>query len=152
MLRIMLSNVMVVLGSLVFWAASAHAQVAIIAHKSVPADEIKKTELLDFYTGDIKKWGNQTPVVVFDLKSKSEVKEVFYNFLGRSPSRMKSIWLKKMLSGEGEPPQALESEEEMVKKVAETAGAIGFVSKAKLNDEVKTLFIIENDADKKAKP
>lgn len=134
------------------WITVGQAQVAIIAHKSAPVDDIKKTELLDFYTGDIKKWANQTPVVVFDLKPKSEVKEVFYNFLGRSPSRMKSIWLKKMLSGEGEPPQALESEEEMVKKVAETAGAIGFVSKAKLNDEVKTLFIIEDDADKKTKP
>jgi len=137
--------------SLLIWASATQSQVAIIAHKSVPISEIKKAELLDFYTGDIKKWDNQTPVVVFDLKPKSEAKEAFYDFLGRSPSRMKSIWLKRMLSGEGEPPQALESEDEMVKKVAATAGAIGFVSIAKINGEVKTLFVIE-DADKGKKP
>lgn len=150
MIELMIKRALLALLSLFIWASVGRTQVAIIAHKSVPVDEIKKTELLDFYTGDVKKWRNQMTVVVFDLKPKLEVRDIFYNFLGKSPSRMKSIWLKKMLSGEGEPPQALESEEEMVKKVAETAGAIGFVSKAKLNDEVKTLFIIE-DADKEAK-
>ncbi len=129
--------------SFVVWASSAQSQVAVIANKAVPINEIKKTELLDFYTGDTKKWDNQIPVIVFDLKLKSAVKDTFYNFLGKSPSRMKSIWLKKMLSGEGEPPKALESEEDMLKKVAETSGAIGFVSKEKINGEVKTLLIIE---------
>lgn len=136
--------------SLAIGVSAGQAQVAIIANKAVPINEIKKTELLDFYTGDIKKWDNQIPVIVFDLKLKSAVKDTFYNFLGKSPSRMKSIWLKKMLSGEGEPPKALESEEDMLKRVAETLGAIGFVNKAKINGEVKTLLIIEeNEHDKK---
>jgi ABC-type phosphate transport system substrate-binding protein len=129
--------------SLGFWATSAAAQVAVIANKSVPLTEIKKSELLDFYSGDIKKWSNDLPVVLFDLKPKSEAKDTFYNFLGKSPSRMKSIWLKKMLMGEGEPPQAVESEEEMIKRVATTNGAIGFVSKNKVSGEVKTLFVID---------
>lgn len=127
------------------WAQGAFAQVAVIANKSVPADSITKTELLDFYTGDIKKWLNAKPVVVLDLKPKGEVRDTFYEFLGKSSSRMKSIWLKKMLSGEGDPPEALQSEEEMLKKVASTPGAIGFVSKSKASKEVKTLFVIKKE-------
>ncbi|MEE9169692.1 MAG: hypothetical protein V3U73_07985, partial [bacterium] len=96
---------------LLFWASSAPAQVSVIAHKSVPLDEIERLQLLDFYTGDIRAWSNGEPVVVFDLKPKGEVKKAFYNFLGKSSSRMKSIWMKKMLSGEGDPPEALVSEE-----------------------------------------
>lgn len=128
---------------LLFCGTGVLAQVAVIAHKSVPEDSIKKNELLDFYTGDIKKWSNGVPVVVLDLKLKCEAKNMFYKFLGKSSSRMKSIWLKKMLSGEGDPPKSLKSEEEMLNKVASTPGAIGFVSQTKVSREVKTLILIQ---------
>ena len=126
-------------------AGSCFAQVAVIAHKSVPVEKISKSELLDFYSGDIRKWSDGEPVIVLDLKPKGEVKETFYSFLGKSTSRMKSIWMKKMLSGEGGPPEALESEQKMIEKVAATPGAIGFVSQSKVSGEVKVLVTIEQE-------
>ena len=123
--------------------SAAFSQVAVIANLSVPVDQIEKNELENFYTGDIRKWSDGEPVVVFDLKPKGEVKDTFYNFLGKSTSRMKSIWMKNMLSGEGEPPESLKSEEELLKKVAATPGAIGFISQAKVTDEVKVLIVID---------
>ncbi len=125
------------------WPETSFSQVAVIAHKSVPIDKIKKSELLDFYTGDIKKWINGDKVIVNDLKPKGEVKKIFYKFLGKTPSRMKSIWLKNMLSGEGDPPEALKSEEEMLQKIAATPGAIGFLSHTKVDNNVKTLIVIK---------
>ncbi len=124
------------------WPETSFSQVAVIAHKSVPVDTIKKSELLDFYTADIKKWINGDKVIVNDLKPKGEVKKIFYKFLGKTPSRMKSIWLKNMLSGEGDPPEALKSEEEMLQKIAATPGAIGFLSHTKVDNNVKTLILI----------
>jgi ABC-type phosphate transport system substrate-binding protein len=124
------------------WATNSGAQVVVIAHKSVPMDTIKKNLLLDFYAYDIKKWSDGQSIIVLDLRSQSEVKTAFYNYLGKSSSRMKSIWLKKMLSGEGDPPEAMNSEEELLRKVAATAGAIGFVSKAKVRENVKILLEI----------
>lgn len=120
---------------------ASFAQVAVIAHKDVPVDSIKHSELLNFYVLDIKAWSNGTPVVVFDLKPKDSVKEDFYDFLGKSTSRMKSIWMKKLLSGEGNPPEALKSEEEMLQKVATTIGAIGFVSKDSIDEKIKVLLV-----------
>ncbi len=125
------------------WAETSFSQVAVIAHKSVPVDTIKKSELLDFYTADIKKWINGDKVIVNDLKPKGEVKKIFYKFLGKTPSRMKSIWLRNMLSGEGDPPEALKSEEEMLQKIAATPGAIGFLSQTKVDNNVKTLIVIK---------
>ena len=122
---------------------NAFAQVAIIAHKSVPVTKIKKSQLLDFYTGDIRMWSNGEPVLVFDLKRKSETREAFYNFIGKSSSRMKSIWMKRMLSGEGDPPEALASSNEMLKKVASTPGAIGFINQNNLSGDVKVLLLID---------
>lgn len=134
--------VIVTLLFLFSWAEASFSQVAVIAHKSAPVDKIKKTELLDFYTGDIKKWSDGSNVIVKDLKPKGDVKRIFYKFLGKTPSRMKSIWLKSMLSGEGDPPEAMKSEEEMLQKIAATPGAIGFLSHTKVNNNVKTLIVI----------
>ncbi len=135
--------VIVTLLFLFSWPETSFSQVAVIAHKSVPIDKIKKSELLDFYTGDIKKWINGDKVIVNDLKPKGEVKKIFYKFLGKTPSRMKSIWLRNMLSGEGDPPEALKSEEEMLQKIAATPGAIGFLSHTKVDNNVKTLIVIK---------
>ena len=50
-----------------------------------------------------------------------------------------------MLSGEGDPPEALTSESEMLKKVANTPGAIGFVSEKNASPDVKILTIIKKE-------
>jgi ABC-type phosphate transport system substrate-binding protein len=125
------------------WPQFSLAQVAVIAHKAVPVDTLSQAQLFDVFSGDIKIWSNKVRVVVFDLKPAGEAKEAFYKLLGKTPSRMKSIWLKKLLMGEGDPPEALLSEEEVLKKVAATRGAIGFVDKAKVTPEVKMIVIVE---------
>ena len=125
-----------------FWAAGAWGQVAVIAHKEVPLDTLSKAQLLDFYSCEIKFWSKELPVVVLDLKPQTEAKTSFYKFLGMTASRMKSLWLKKMLMGEGEPPGAVKTEEEMLNKVATTPGALGFVSLKQSNKQVKTLMMI----------
>ncbi|HEX9654380.1 MAG TPA: hypothetical protein VGA99_11765, partial [bacterium] len=66
--------VIVIIISLLICAVSAFGQVVVIANKSVPVDTINKTDLLDYYTGDIRKWSDNQPVVVFDLKSNVEAK------------------------------------------------------------------------------
>lgn len=123
-------------------AASGHAQVAVVAHKSVPLDSLTKSQLLDYYSCEIKQWSKDLPIIVVDLKLQSDVKDAFYKFLGMTASRMKSIWLKKLLMGEGVEPLVVRSEEEMLKKVAATPGALGFVSASKVTDEMKALLFL----------
>lgn len=124
---------------------SGYSQVAIIANKSVKLDKIEQAELLDYYSRDLKFWDNGDPIVIFDLKVKNKVRDIFYNFLGKSSSRMKSIWMKKMLLGEGDPPEPLDSEKDMLSKIIETPGSIGFINADLVTDEVKLLRIINNE-------
>ena len=119
--------------------AGAAEEVVVIAHPSVPVETITKYEAHDIFAGDIHLWKNGERVVVFDLESKTAVKESFYRFIGRSTSRMKSIWMKHLLSGEGGPPRSLESETEMLERVGETPGSIGYVSATVADGTVKVL-------------
>ena len=125
------------------WANGALGQVAVVAHKSVPVDSISKSELLDLYTGETSIWRDGEPVVVFDLKERGKTRKTFYKFLGMASSRIKSIWLKRMLLGEADPPQSLKSEEELLRKVSTTKGAIGFLDRSKPNGKVKILMTIQ---------
>ena len=134
--------VMVIIFFILICTVRASGQVVVIANKSVPVNTLEKTDLLDFYTGDVRKWSDEQQVVVLDLKSKSEVKEIFYKFIGKSSSRMKSVWLKKMLLGEGDPPVSMNSEEDLLNKVASTPGAIGYISQATVSEEVKILIVV----------
>ena len=128
---------------LLFSASPASAtDVAVIVHPGVASDTLSKQRLHDYYIGDSRSWSDGMPVVLIDLKRKGAAKRAFYKFLGKSPSRMKSIWMKNMLAGEGNPPEALLSEEEVLEKVATTPGALGFVSVDKTDEGVKTLIVI----------
>lgn len=109
-------------------AATAQAQVAVVANPSVKDEKVDSRTLLDIYTGDIKTWSGGEPIVLVDLKEKTAAKIAFYRFLGMSLSRMKSIWMKNMLAGEGSPPKSIESEEQLLQHVASTPGAIGYAS------------------------
>jgi ABC-type phosphate transport system substrate-binding protein len=120
----------------------AYGDVAIIAHKDVPEDSLTEEQLRDIYAYDIRQWSNMQTVVVLDLKLKSDVRSAFYDYLGKSSSRMKSVWMKKMLLGEGDPPEVVADEETMIARVAALPGAIGFADAANVPDSVKVLAII----------
>jgi len=122
-------------------ATTASAQVAVIAHQDVPADSLTKNDLLNYYIGDVQSWDDGLTVVVYDLKSRGPVRDAFYEYLGKTSSRMRSIWLKRKLSGEGDPPESFETQEDLLKRVASTPGAIGFVQKSIVSDEAVKILV-----------
>ena len=123
--------------------STSHSQVSIITHPDNKTEKISKERLLDYYTGDIRVWEDGTPVIVYDYEMNITVRKIFFEMLGKSASRMKSIWMKRLLMGEGDPPTALKSEEEMIKKILKNKGAIGYVPSSYKNNSVKTLILID---------
>jgi ABC-type phosphate transport system substrate-binding protein len=117
----------------------AQGQVAVIAHESVPEDSLGRAELLDIYSCDVQLWQGNSKIVLVALKERSEVRDAFYDYLGRTSARIKSLWLKRKLSGEGDPPTYLESEEEVLALVQTTPGSLGFVSGERVTPEVKVV-------------
>ena len=124
-------------------AASAQAQVAVIANKSVSESSISSGKLVDIYCLRAKTWGNGKEIVPVTIKSDNETTQKFFSALGKSSMEMKKLWMKLQLTGEGQPPAGVGSDDEVLSKVASTPGAIGFVSSDKVNSSVKVLLTIK---------
>lgn len=124
-------------------SACSYAQVAVIANKSVADGSVSTSKVADIYSLRAKTWSNGQAVVLFTYKSDNNVTGPFFSALGKSSSDMKKAWMKIQLTGEGQAPEALGSEEEIINKVASTPGAIGFVSAGKVNDKVKVINTIK---------
>lgn len=124
-------------------ATAARAQV-VVAHKSVPADDIDARRLLDIYSLEETRWKDGTRIVLFDLKGKHELKDQFYGFLGRRPADMRRVWMRFILSGQGRSPTLLQSTEDVLDQIAETPGAIGYAPLALVTDTVKVIATIQD--------
>ena len=109
------------------WAAPAGA-VDVIAHPSHADDGIARAQLRGVFGMRVRAWPDGTPVRVFVLADDSSVHTEFSKaILQMYPYQLRQNWDRLLYSGTGQPPIQVGSEEEMLRRVAETPGAIGYV-------------------------
>lgn len=122
--------------------ASTSDRVAIIVHRSVPAEAVDKATISAIFGMRIKTWQDKTPVKVFVLKSDSETHASFCrDFLGLYPYQLERYWDREVFSGLGMRPTVVATPEEMLQKIRSVPGAIGYVDSqlARGQREVKVL-------------
>ena len=126
----------VVAATLVFSAASL-ANVAVIVHPSNGA-ALSQDDLNKIYMGRSKSFADGKAAEAVNLADSVAARADFdQKALGRSSSQMKAYWSKLVFTGKGTPPKELGSEQEVLDYVANTPGAIGYVSASAVNDKVK---------------
>jgi ABC-type phosphate transport system substrate-binding protein len=119
-----------------------NAQVAVIANKSVSENSITNDKLADIYLSKTKTWDDGSRIVRFTCKTDNDISGKFFSTVGKSHADMKKLWMKLQLTGAGQAPDALGSDEETINVVSSTPGAIGFIDAKKVNDKVKVLLTI----------
>ena len=118
------------------------AQVAVIANKSLSFHTIDLQTLRSLYFLDAKE-ADGTTVKLFCFKDENGATVQFFTAMGKSFNDTKKIWIRMKLTGNGEPPSAVASDEEMIAKVEATPGAIGFVAADKVSGKVKVLLTVK---------
>lgn len=114
-------------------------QIAVIAHPGVAVDSLSKTDLQEYYTLENNKWPDGSLVYVIEQKNDSEAKDLFYHFIRYKPRELKKMWMRVVLLGEGQTPKVVRSEAEVVERVANTPGAVGYVNATLVTEDVKVL-------------
>jgi ABC-type phosphate transport system substrate-binding protein len=127
--------------SLVLLASGAQfaaADVAVIVHPSNAAS-IDEEQIAKIFLGQTKTFSGGAEATPVDIKE-SPVREEFGNkVLRKSPSQLKALWARQIFTGGAKPPRELGSDEDVIKYVASTPGAIGYVDAGKANATVKVV-------------
>lgn len=99
-----------------------------IGHPGVGVTSITTNEAQLFLTLRLKTWPNGVPAKVFVLPDGDGLHRRFSNVvLGLYPYQLRRVWDRQLFSGTGQAPTTVANEEEMIRRVAATPGAIGYV-------------------------
>lgn len=115
-------------------------EIAVIAHPSVVPERRSPVFVANLFLVPAASWSDGTPVVPFDLKGDHPLKAEFYRrAAGRTLSQVRSDRSRRIFSGAGGPPIELDSPEEVLRRVARTPGAVGYVPRDLLDGSVRVI-------------
>ncbi|WP_286237453.1 hypothetical protein [Neptuniibacter halophilus] len=101
----------------------------VIVNRSVQLDTVSQQYLLSIFSMRTRIWPDGQPVHVFILApERNEHKTFVKQELGIFPYKLLNIWDRALFSGSGQSPVVVETETEMLQRVAATQGAIGYMS------------------------
>lgn len=110
------------------WAPTA-SPAEVIANAAYPDDAISRPLLRGVFGMRVRAWPDGTAVRVYVLADDNPVHQEFCKGVLRMyPYQLRHNWDRLMYSGTGQPPVTVTSEEELLLRVAETPGAVGYLA------------------------
>jgi len=132
-------------GTLLAWLLACPAvwagEMVVVANSSVPVDSLHRATVADIYLGNKTRWDNGDAIHVVMLKGGATHERFAQDTVGTTPVKLKNYWKKVVFTGTGTPPKIVRSEGDMVKAVANTSGAIGYVDSSTAHGDVKVIGI-----------
>lgn len=122
-------------------SAETDFNILIIAHDSVPLDAINKETVERIYLGKKRMYSNDEEILPVVMKSGDVHEKFLKDYVGKTSSQFETYWKKQIFSGKGSAPKSFKTEKDLVKYVARTRGAIGYISSDTKHDSVKVLNI-----------
>ncbi len=114
--------------------------VVVIANKSVSDTSLSQKSVSDIYLGKKSTWSDGSKINFVMLKGSAQ--DTFLEkYVRKSASQFNTFWKKQVFTGKGSPPKAFDSDSAMISFVAQTPGAIGYVSAGANVANVKTITI-----------
>lgn len=119
-------------------APLAMADVVVIINPANSAS-IDEEQIAKIFLGQTKTFSNGSEATPIDQKE-GPIREEFGNkLLKKNPSQLKAQWARQIFTGGAKPPKELGSDDEILKFVASTPGAIAYIDSSKVNKSVKVV-------------
>lgn len=140
-MRIILILLFAVMILFSFQQTALAVDVVIIANENVIVDEVDYRTIQRIFYGKKSRWPDDTKIIPVMLHS-GETHTLFVEeVLKKSVTKFIIYWKQALFTGKGIPPKSFDNENELVRYVAETSGAIGFVSSGARLKDVKRIII-----------
>jgi ABC-type phosphate transport system substrate-binding protein len=122
----------------VFLGGASQAGDFVVIVNKANSVAVDKATVAKIYTGELKSWGDGTPVIAYDLPEDNPARASFSTeVVGKPIPSLKALWAQMIFSGKALPPKAAPSDEEMKKLVAANKGAVGYIKPGSVDDSVK---------------
>ena len=122
--------------------ARANDNFEIVINPGVNEVALSVNSLRSIFSMSLKTWPDGTKIRVFVLSDDDRLHKAFSKQkLNVFPYQLRSTWDRLVFSGTGQAPIKVNSVEEMLDKVANTPGAIGYLWRANINENVHVLQI-----------
>ena len=122
------------------WAASMSVAMGqqLIAHPGVERIPEKREIVRSLFTMQLLRWPDGSPVRVFVLPDENPTHKSFAKkWLGVFPYQLRRAWDRAVFSGTGQAPTEVADEQEMLERVANTPGAVGYISHGVEDERVR---------------
>jgi ABC-type phosphate transport system substrate-binding protein len=111
----------------------------IVVNKTVPASGYSQADVKAIFTMKKRLWSNNKQIRVYTLSDSSPLhKDFVKNNLNMFPHQIRRIWDRMTFSGTGTAPIELESEQEMIDKIATTPDSIGYLNSRPDNENIRS--------------
>lgn len=123
---------------------TSDSEIRIIANSSVAIEQLSVIQLRKIFSMRQSRWPDGQALKVFVLNSKSQTHQNFCKgHLRMFSYQLEQVWNKLTYSGLGDPPVEVKDMDEMLLRISETPGAIGYLNKSVTTDGVETILLSE---------
>lgn len=124
------------------WLPVAPNAQQIIVNPETDVSAIDRNRARLIFTMRINQWGDQRPVTVFVLPDDASLHQSFAKgALQVYPYQLRRTWDRQVFSGTGQAPLEVANEDEMIERVRQTIGAIGYISDQRAAPGVKVIEV-----------
>lgn len=122
--------------------AGAAEPYEIVTHPGVSEKTLSRGSLRAIFGMRQYAWPDGTAVKVFVMPDDAPLHAAFSKEkLNVFPYQLRSAWDRLVFSGTGQAPETVASPEEMLARVASTPGAIGYLTKSRMDGRVNVLQV-----------
>lgn len=122
----------------------AQAGVVVVAHPAIPVANVTARDVAALYMGRTHALPGGVVVRVVDFEEGVAVREEFIGkVLGKSEQQLRDFWARQVFTGKARPPRTVASVEEMVRTIASTPGAVGYLDSKDVPASMKVIYRAE---------
>lgn len=126
-------------------ADDVNSNVIVIINKDVKEKSITPGALRSIFGMRLRSWAGGKPVRVFVYSDYYPLHiEFSKKVLGVFPYQLRSSWDRLVFSGTGQAPTQVRNEDEMLERIENTPGAIGYITRSHEHGQVKELPVIKD--------
>jgi ABC-type phosphate transport system substrate-binding protein len=111
----------------------------IVVNKTVPATDYSTADIRAIFTIKKTAWSNHRQIKVYTLADNNPLhKDFVKNNLRMFAHQLRRVWDRMTYSGTGVAPIELDSEQEMIDKIANTPDSIGYLNSKPDNENIRS--------------